>query len=123
MSAEPPLRPKDLADLLLAGGDLLPRARARDQQADLAGMELKREVLIRLSALDPEPEEIDTALARIIATIGEPSGPTRAVCLSVRYDWDAACLSPSFVGWLLEEAIRESSGTPRKGKRGRERAQ
>lgn len=123
MSAEPPLRPKDLADLLLAGGDLLPRARARDQQADLAGMDLKREVLIRLSALDPEPEEVDAALARIIEAIGEPSGPTRGICLSVRSDWDAACQSPSFVAWLLEEAVRESSGRPRKGKRDRQRAQ
>ena len=123
MSVDPPLRPKDLADLLLAGGDLLPRARARDQQADLEGMELKREVLLRLSALDPEPAEIEGALAGIIAAMGEPSGPTRGVCLSIRYDWEAACQSPAFVAWLLDEAVRESAGTQRKGKRGRERAQ
>lgn len=117
-----PLRPKDLANLLLAGGDLLPRQRARDQQADLAGMALKREVLHRLSALDPEPEAIDVALAQIIVDIGEPSGPTRGVCLNVRYDWEAACASPEFVVWLLDEALRESSGEPRKGKRARQSA-
>ena len=118
-----PLRPKDLADLMLAGGELLPRQRARDQQADLAGMELKREALSRLSALDPEPEEIDAALQRIIDAMGEPSGPVRGICLSVRYDWDAACQSPEFVAWLIEEALRESSGTPRKGRRARKNAE
>lgn len=117
-----PFRPKDLADLMLAGGELLPRERARDQQADLAGMALKREILLRLSALDPEPDELDQALAQIIESMGEPSGPVRGICLNVRYDWDAACQSPRFVAWLLEEAVRESSGTPRKGKRGRQRA-
>ena len=118
-----PLRPKDLANLMLAGGELLPRQRARDQQADLAGMELKREVLVRLSALDPEPEEIDAALTQIIEAMGEPSGPTRGICLSIRYDWDAACQSPEFVAWLIHEALRESSGAPRKGKRARQSAE
>ena len=118
-----PLRPKDLANLLLASGDLLPRQRARDQQADLAGMELKREVLQRLSALDPDPEQLDAALVQIVEAMGEPSGPTRGICLSVRYDWDAACQSPEFVAWLLEEALRESSGERRKGKRARQPAQ
>ena len=115
-----PLRPKDLADLMLASGEMLPRQRARDQQADLTGMALKREVLVRLSALDPEPDEIDAALAQIIHTMGEPSGPTRGICLNIRYDWDAACQSPAFVAWLLDQALRESSGETRKGKRARQ---
>ena len=118
-----PLRPKDLADLLLAGGELLPRQRARDQHADLAGMDLKREVLLRLSALDPEPDEIDESLAEIIVAMGEPSGPTRGICLNIRYDWDAAIQSPDFVVWLLDEALRESSGAPRKKKRARQSAE
>ena len=105
-----PLRPKDLADLLLASGDLLPRQRARDQQADRAGMSLKQDVLSRLSALDPDPDELDAALAAIVDAIGDPTGPTRGVCMSVRYDWDAACQSPEFVGWLLEEALQHSQG-------------
>ena len=118
-----PLRPKDLADLMLASGELLPRQRARDQHADIAGMELKREVLLRLSALDPEPEAIDEALAEIIAAMGEPSGPTRGICLNIRYDWDAAVQSPEFVAWLLDEALRESSGGPRKKQRARQSAE
>jgi hypothetical protein len=82
-------------------------------------MDLKREVLVRLSALDPEPEELDAALTQIIEALGAPYGPTRAICLSIRYDWDAACQSPEFMTWLLNEALRESSGV-RKGKRARQ---
>jgi hypothetical protein len=121
MSASPqpeaPLRPADLAHLLLAGGDLLPRQRARDQQADLAGMELKRRVLHLLIALDPEPEDLDAALDRIIAEIGAPFGPTRGICLNVRYDWEAACSSPQFIAWLIDEAVREGEGQRRGKKR------
>lgn len=118
-----PIRPHDLASLLLAGGELSPRQRARDQQADLAGMRLKREVLQRLMAIDPEPEDLDAALLQIIADIGEPSGPTRGICLNIRYDWDAACESPALIAYLLDEALRDSSGEPRKGKRARQSAE
>ncbi|MBV9786557.1 MAG: hypothetical protein JOZ51_00150 [Chloroflexi bacterium] len=116
-SAQAPLRPADLAHLLLAGGDLLPRQRARDQQADLAGMELKRRVLHQLIALDPEPENLDAALDQIIAEIGPPFGPTRGICLNVRYDWEAACSSPQFIAWLIDEAVREGQGQRRGKKR------
>jgi len=116
-SIDAPLRPRDLAHLLLAGRDLLPRQRARDQQSDLSGIELKREVLQHLLALDPEPAELDIALEQIIVDMGPPYGPTRGICLSVRYDWEAACSSPQFVAWLLQEALREGEGRPRGKKR------
>src|SRR5215470_7837155 len=60
------LRPRDLALLMLASGDLRPRQRARDQQADRAGLELKRRLLDRVAALDPEPEGLQAALAQVI---------------------------------------------------------
>jgi hypothetical protein len=47
----PALRPKDMALLLLASGDLLPRQRARDQQADLSGSALKSRILNELDCL------------------------------------------------------------------------
>ena len=64
MSPEP-LRPRDLALLLLASRDLRPRQRARDQQADAAGLALKRRVLDRVAALDPEPAEFEAALVEL----------------------------------------------------------
>ncbi len=99
------LRPRDLALLLLASGDLRPRQRARDQQADMAGLELKRLVLDRLAALDPEPAEVEGALTRIVEELGPPFGPTRAVAALVRDEWQAACVSPEWVAHLLREAV------------------
>lgn len=111
-----PCRPSDFARLMLAGPGLRSRERARDQQADQAGIALKRQVLTELSALDPEPESFDIALDQIITQLGPPYGPVRGICLSVRNDWQAACSSPQFLAWLLQEAISEDRG-PRRGKR------
>jgi hypothetical protein len=104
-----PLRPRDLALLLLASGDLLPRRRARDQQADLAGMELKRHVLDRLAALDPEPGDIDATLLRIVEENGPPQGPARAIAASIRDEWRAACATPEWVAQLLADAANQSA--------------
>jgi hypothetical protein len=105
-----PRRPRDLALLLLALGSDPPRARARDQQADRAGGELRRRALDRLAALDPEPEDLDAALAGVVAGLGEPSGPTRAVCSQVRQEWHDAMLVPGYWAWLLAEALEKSRG-------------
>jgi hypothetical protein len=107
-SSTEPLRPRDFALLLLASGDLLPRQRARDQQADLAGLGLKRRVLDRLAALDPEPDEVEAALLRVVEEFGPPAGPTRAVALGILEEWRAACLGPEWVAHLLGEAARHS---------------
>jgi hypothetical protein len=111
-----PLRPRDLALLLLASGDLLPRQRARDQQADLAGMELKRRILDRLAALDPESGEIEQALVRIVEEIGPPTGPARAIATTVHEDWQAACAAPEWVAHLLDEATHASSREQNRGR-------
>ncbi len=115
VDASTPCRPGDLAQLMLAGPGLRTRQRARDQQADKAGIELKRQVLVRLAALDPEPADLIAALERIISDIGPPYGPTRGVCLSIQTDWEAACALPQFVAWLLQEAVRDG-GEARRGK-------
>src|SRR5260221_9999480 len=104
-----PLRPRGLALLLLASADLLPRQRARDQQADVAGLKLKRCLLDHVVALDPEPEQFEASLLRIVEKIGSPTGPTRALAVAFREEWQAACLSPEWVGHLLEEAINETA--------------
>jgi hypothetical protein len=120
MSAEPnppTLRPRDLALLLLASGDLRPRQRARDQQADRAGMEIKRRILQEVAALDPEPEELEAVLIRLIEEIGPPTGPTRAVAAVVRDEWQTACATPEWVAQLLADAVYEKPKSDnRKGK-------
>ncbi len=99
------LRPRDLALLLLASGDLRPRVRARDQQADVAGLELKRRVLEQVAALDPEPAQLEAVLAQIVEEQGPPTGPTRGVATSIRDDWLAATASPAWLAQLIAEAV------------------
>jgi hypothetical protein len=104
-AADPCRRPRDLALLLLAVGDDPPRQRARDQQADRAGAALRRTVLDRLAALDPEPQDCAAALARIAAELGEPSGPTRSLCAQLLQEWEACRHAPNSWAWLLAEAL------------------
>src|SRR5689334_2693594 len=104
-----PLRPRDLAVLLLSSGELAPRQRARDQQADQAGLALKRRVLDKLAALDPEPDGLEAALIAIVEDLGQPFGPTRAIALSLVDEWGAVCANPEWLSHLLGEAVRGPS--------------
>jgi hypothetical protein len=98
-------RPRDVALFLLGSGDAAPRQRARDQQADAAGLALKRRVLAEVVARDPEPDELEAALIEIVDEIGPPTGPTRAVALSVLEEWRFGASSPGWVPHLLGEAV------------------
>ena len=114
------LRPSDLALFLLASGEIMPRKRARDQQADITGLDLKRQVLHMLVSIDPEPDDLEAALLRILEELGPPYGPTRAICTNVRDDWEAAALNPELTEWLIDQALREGERTPGKeGRRGK----
>jgi hypothetical protein len=114
-----PLRPGDFAGVLLAAGGDPPRARARDQQADMIGEALKRRVLNRLVVLDPEPEAMEAALLTIVEELGEPSGPTRAVCTAIAQEWEMARLSSGFWPYLIEQAMQADERPARsKGNRG-----
>ncbi len=108
MPASQILRPRDLALLFLASGDLRPRQRARDQQADIAGLEIKRRILQKLVDVDPEPEELEAVLVKLVDEFGPPFGPTRAVAGIVRDEWQTACTAPEWVAQLLSEAIDHS---------------
>jgi hypothetical protein len=113
MSDEQTLRPRDLALLLLASRDLRPRRRARDQQADMAGLDLKRRLLEGVAALDPEPADIDEALLQIAEELGPPAGPARAIASLVREEWQMACACPEWVTQLLAEAVEPAEGESR----------
>ena len=100
------LQPHDFALLLLGSGDLLPRKRARDQQADRAGMELKRRVLEAIAATDPEPDDMEAALLIAVEELGPPTGPTRAIAQMIFEDWQTATVTPGWVEHLLNEAVQ-----------------
>jgi hypothetical protein len=114
------IRPSDLALFLLASGDLMPRQRARDQQADVAGLELKRRVLDMVISYDPDPAALEQTLLQIVHEIGPPDGPTRAICASVRDDWQDAATTPEFVEWLIDQAV-DQDRLEREGRRGKKR--
>ena len=107
-SQDQPLCPRDLATMLLASGDLLPRQRARDQQADIAGGTIKRRVLERLAEIDPEPEDLGATLERIVQEIGQPAGPTRAIASGIHEEFEAARQKPELLAWLIEQAAARS---------------
>lgn len=98
-------RPRDLALLLLAAGTDSPRERARDQQADRAGGELRHKVLNHVASTDPDPERIEAVLSAFVDTIGEPTGPTRACCSTFRQEWADALSTPGLWDWLITEAL------------------
>ena len=107
-------RPKDFALFLLGSGELAPRARVRDQQADAAGLALKRRVLSEVVARDPDPDALEAALMDIVDDIGPPTGPTRAVARTVLDEWRFAATSPGWLPHLIGEAV---SPPPTKGNR------
>jgi hypothetical protein len=108
-----PARPGDFARILLAGDSAPPRARARDQQADLAGESLRRHVLHRLVALDPDPESLDETLLAITLEQAEPTGPSRGVCSAIRQEWEMARLSPSYWSFLIAQALQADQAKAR----------
>ncbi len=104
------LRPRDFALLLLASPEMTPRQRARDQQADLAGLELKRRVLNALVEHDPEPSELEAALMNLVVALGPPTGPTRAIALALAEEWHAVATNPDGLAYLLSQAVRGPEG-------------
>ena len=104
------MRPRDLALLLLASEELRPRKRLRSQYPDNLGMELKRSLLQRVADLDPEADELESVLARLIDELGPAPGPIRALAVGFRDDWRGLEANPEWLEQLREEAAREGGG-------------
>ncbi len=103
------LRPRDFANLLLNAESGPPRKRARDQQADRAGIQLRRTVLERLTALDPDNEQIETIFLQIVEELGPPSGPTRAITTSILDEWRIVKNDPKLLEHLLSKAVSNTA--------------
>jgi hypothetical protein len=106
MTRHSEIRPSQFAVLLIASGDSLPRTRARDQQADLAGNQLKQRLLARIIEIDPEPDDLLTALTGMVNEFGDPPGPTRALARLIWEEWDSARTHQDLSKWLLSQAIQ-----------------
>src|SRR5688500_16659857 len=90
------LRPRDFALLLLAAGDVTARQRARDQQADQAGLAIKRQILEELIALDPEPQELAHFLFELPTRLNSSAGSIRSLALALMQEWQTACVTPNW---------------------------
>jgi hypothetical protein len=76
--------------------------------------ELKVQLLDYLEAADPEPEAFRAAVAEAVLEVsgGIATGPAQAVASDLLMDWNMACSSPVFVGWLRRTANTVDLGDP-----------
>ena len=102
-----PIRPAEFCALqrqLVAG-----MAMRKKRHVEIGPVQqLKVQLLERVQAADPEPDEFIATLAEaIIAVSGGPgTGPAQAVASDLEMDWHLACSSPGFVTWLRAAALK-----------------
>ena len=121
MSGPIPLRPGAVCRELLAALDASEgrrRRRKRDTTPDAIGLAIKRELLERAVAADPEPDQFEGWLHEQCLAAGGSEGGVRAMALSVFEEWRLAHDAESFREWLArgapsDDAVRE--GTAPKG--------
>jgi len=100
-------RPGDICRELLAALDASEgrrKRRKRDTTPDAIGLAVKRDLLERAVAADPEPEAFETWLIQQCATAGPAEGGVRAMALSIFEEWQLARDAVSFRSWLAQGA-------------------
>ena len=104
--SEATLRPAAVCRQLLSAmetSDGRRRKRKRDTTPDAIGLALKRELLVEVTRGDPDPDEFEAWLLRVLAETGD-TGATRAMARAILDEWKLACASPSFQAWLDQGA-------------------
>ena len=100
------LRPGEFSRLALAAlaaSEGRRKRRKRDQTPDTIGLELKRHLLQRAAAADPDPEAFEGWLLGQ-ALAAPASGPVRAMCVEIFQEYRVAALDASFSRWLQQGA-------------------
>lgn len=98
-----PLRPALLCQELLVALDASEgrrRRRKRNTTADAIGLEIKRRLLERCIADDPEPDEFEAWLLDQVLSVGSGSGGVRAMAMSILDEWKLALAGDSYGAWL-----------------------
>lgn len=100
------LRPSEFSRQLLNTLDASEgrrQRRKRDTTPDAYGMQLKRALLERAVAEDPDPQDFEGWLLQ--QALSDPaSGPVRGMCGAVLDEYRFACLDPKFAEWLAAGA-------------------
>ena len=76
------------------------KRRKRDTTPDAIGLGIKRDLLARAAADDPDPAEFEGWLLEQVLAAGPLAGATRAMALDVLDEWRVAVASPGFRAWL-----------------------
>jgi hypothetical protein len=97
------LRPADFCRYLVAAlgaSDGRRRKRKRTTTPDAIGMSVKRDLLDRAIADDPEADAFEAWLFERVLAAGIASGPVRAMAIEILDEWRVALLAPDFRDWL-----------------------
>lgn len=108
MNGETPVtRPGEICRELLAALDASEgrrRRRKRDTTPDAIGLTLKRELLERAVAADPDPDRFEEWLYDQCLAAGPSEGGVRAMALSIFEEWRLALEATAFGDWLARGA-------------------
>jgi hypothetical protein len=118
-------RPADVCRELLAALDASEgkrRRRKRDTTPDAIGLGIKRSLLERAVAADPEPEAFEAWLHEQCRGAGGAEGGVRAMALSIFEEWRLAQDADAFRDWLArgapsDDALRDEPDGGRSGSR------
>lgn len=100
-------RPRDICRELLATLDASEgrrRRRVRNTTPDAIGLGLKRDLLERAVAADPDPDAFEAWLLDQCVAAGPGEGGVRAMALSIFEEWRLAHEAGSFRDWLAQGA-------------------
>jgi hypothetical protein len=91
------------------------RRRRRNTTPDAIGLDLKRQLLERAIAADPDPDEFEAWLFEQCQAAGAGEGGVRALAQTIYEEWRLAEAGGAFGDWLArgapsDDAIREDQG-------------
>ncbi|CAA9518354.1 MAG: hypothetical protein AVDCRST_MAG73-36 [uncultured Thermomicrobiales bacterium] len=101
--ADRTLRPSRVCRQLLSameGAEGRRKRRKRNTTPDALGMEIKRDLLVRAAAEDPDPDDFEGWLLEQCLAAGPLAGATRAMAIDVMDEWRMALATPGFREWL-----------------------
>ena len=107
MNGDAPARPGEICRELLAALDASEgrrRRRKRDTTPDAIGLTIKRDLLERAVAADPEPDAFEAWLHEQCLAAGGSEGGVRAMALSIFEEWRLAHDADAFRDWLARGA-------------------
>src|SRR6266568_3920941 len=114
VNGDAPARPGEICRELLAALDASEgrrRRRKRDTTPDAIGLTIKRDLLERAVAADPEPDAFEAWLHEQCLAAGGSEGGVRAMALSIFEEWRLAHDAEAFRDWLARGAPSDDALT------------